>query len=263
MLVTRASIRAKKFLGISSICCPARWLASFKIAAWIERDKSSACKACGLTSATSAASKAAILSAKLDCASSSAAAMVSAIPSSRPAIIPSALPRSNAAVTVSKLVAICAPLSASPLLSSATGSCFITSLARLSLVSARLAESLLKSWDLSSDLTSGFMSCIRFGWASTIGDCGLSSDAVCRRKSSAPSANIEAPSLFLSIADSWLFRTVSLGFSGLPTWAVPANAASARFATASASSDCLTASISASRCWASTAISIKLRGLKL
>ena len=210
MLVTSASIRAKKFSGISSICWPARSLANLKIAACIERDKSSACKACGLVSAKSAVSKAAILSAKFACAVASAAALVSAIPASRPAIMPSALPRSNAAVTVSKLAAICAPFAVSPSLASAIGLYSAASSARPSLASTGLAGLPLKSEDRSPDPISGAISfvlpfpvsSVTFGAASLIGDGGLLGGAACPSTSFAPSAAIKAPSTSLPIAES-------------------------------------------------------------
>ena len=147
MLATSVSIRAKKFLGISSICWPARWLANFNIAACIERDRSSACKACGFVSAASAASNEAILSAKLACAEASAAALVSAIPASRPATIPSALPRSNAAVTVSKSAAIRSPVAVSLFSPSTTMSSSLEFLASASLASAGSTEPSLKLWE--------------------------------------------------------------------------------------------------------------------
>ena len=174
---------------MSSIFWPARWLASLKIVEWIERDKSSACKACGLASATSAASKAAILSAKFACAAASASALVSTIPASRPAIIPSALPRSNAAATVSKFAAFGVSSAASPSPLSAIKSFSTASLANGLFASASLARLTLAPEGWSSETLSG----VTFEAASLIGNGELSGDAVSPRGSLAPSADIKAP----------------------------------------------------------------------
>ena len=104
--------------------------------------------------------------------------------------MPSALPRSNAAVTVSKLVAVCAASAASSSPLSAVGACSAALLASASLVRLPLA---LEGSSL--DPISG----VTFGAASLIGDGGLSGDAVCQRAFSPPSAGIKVP-LFLSVA---------------------------------------------------------------
>ena len=93
-------------------------------------------------------------------------------------------------------------------------------------------------------------------------------NTVCTRTSSAASAGVKNPSSLLPIAGSKLAEFVSAKFKSSEfrlssASALLAGDALARFAAASASSACLTASISASRCCASIAISIKLRGLNL